>query len=298
MEFIRSDSGRENRDLFYFPKILVYVEGYSDIPFYEEVLQNYNYHLKARGGREECKKLVTALVEKDLPYVVVLDGDYKILERTRSQHRRVVWLHRYSFENYLFEEKPIKQFCRDHAHLEDSLEELLASSEFTDFIQNIEIKFKDLIILDIAHQRAETGYDTLPDRPDRFFKSQTGIDFLESQIQQWQTETANCIDNQNVDNARALVEQFSKKHRFIDLFPGHFAFGIMRRLIINTINRRHRRTPNISNDTIKIYLSREVWSLVKTRDHNSLKRRLRRAVREAEQMRKSGSNQAQSNTRS
>ena len=41
MEFIRSDSGIENRDLFYRPKILVYVEGYSDIPFYQEILQNY-----------------------------------------------------------------------------------------------------------------------------------------------------------------------------------------------------------------------------------------------------------------
>lgn len=292
MEFTRSDSGIENRDLFYLPKILVYVEGYSDIPFYEEVLQNYNCHLKARGGREECKKLVTALVEKDLPYVVILDGDYKILERTRSQHRRVVWLHKYSFENYLFEEKPIKQFCRDHAHLDDSLEEPLASSEFTDFIQNIEIKFKDLIILDVAHQRAETGYDALPDRPDRFFKSQTGIDFLNSQIQQWQREAANHIDSENIDNTRISVDNFLRNHRFVDLLPGHFAFGIIRRLIINTINRRLRRNPNISNDTIRISLSREVWRLAKTRDHNSLKRRLHKAVREVEKIRQANSNQA------
>ena len=296
MEFIRSDSGIENRDLFYLPKILVYVEGYSDIPFYEAVLQNYDYHLKAQGGREECKKLVTGLVEKDLPYVVVLDGDYKILERTRSQHRRVVWLHRYSFENYLFEEKPIKQFCRDHAHLEDSLEELLASSEFTDFIENIEMKFKDLITLDVAHQQTGTGYDVLPDKSDQFFKPQTRVDFLDNQIQRSYTEAANRIDDQNVDNARTLVEQFLKKQRFIDLLPGHFAFSIIKRLIIDTISRRLRKTPKISNDTIKIYLSREVWSLVNTRDHNSLKRRLRRAVREAEQMCESNSNQAQSST--
>lgn len=296
MEFIRSDSGIENRDLFYLPKILVYVAGYSDIPFYEKVLQNYDYHLKAQGGREECKKLVKALVEKDLPYVIVLDGDYEILERTRSQHRRVVWLHKYSFENYLFEEKPIKQFCRDHAHLEDSLEEPLTSSEFKDFIENIEIKFKDLIILDVAHQRAETGYDALPDRPDRFFKSQTGINFLESQIQQWRTEVTNHIDSQSADDARILVEQFLKRHRFVDLLPGHFAFGIIKRLIIDTIKRRLRRTPKISNDTIRIYLSREVWSLVKTRDHDSLKRRLRKAVREAEQICQANSGKAQSNT--
>ena len=67
MEFIRSGSGIENRDLFYRPKILVYVEGYSEIPFYEEVLQNYNCHLKARDGDKECEKLVGALVNKDLP---------------------------------------------------------------------------------------------------------------------------------------------------------------------------------------------------------------------------------------
>lgn len=293
MEFIRSNSGIENRDLFYFPKILVYVEGHEDIPFYEEVLQNYDYHLKARGGREECKKLVTTLVEKDLPYVVVLDGDYEILTRTRSKHRRVVWLHRYAFENYLFEEEPIKQFCRDRTHSEDSLEEALASSEFTDFIENIEMKFKDLIILDVAHQRARTGYDVLPDKSDRFFKPRTRVDFLDSQIQQSRIEAANRIDSQSIDNTRILVEKFLRDHRFIDLLPGHFTFSIMKRLIINTINRRIRRSPKISDDDIRLYLSRTVWRLVKTRDHDSLKRRLRNAVREAEKIR-----QAQSSTSS
>ena len=146
--------------------------------------------------------------------------------------------------------------------------------------------------MDVAHQRAETGYDALPDRPDRFFKSQTGIDFLNSQIQQWQREAANHIDSQNIDNTRILVDNFLRDHRFVDLLPGHFAFGIIRRLIIDTISRRLRRNPNISNDTIRISLSRKVWSLVNTRDHNSLKRRLRRAVREAKQMSESNSNQA------
>ena len=109
MEFSRSESGIENRDLFYLPKILVYVEGQTDFPFYEEVLRNYNYYLKAQGGKEEGKKLANALIRKDLPYVVVLDGDYGILDSTRSKHRRVVILHRYSFENYLFEKEPIEK---------------------------------------------------------------------------------------------------------------------------------------------------------------------------------------------
>ncbi|MYB94886.1 DUF4435 domain-containing protein [Candidatus Poribacteria bacterium] len=286
MEFNRSDSGRENRDLFYLPKILVYVEGYSDIPFYEKVLQNCDYHLKAQGGREECKKLVATLVEKDLPYVIVLDGDYEILERTRSQHRRVIWLHRYSFENYLFEEQPIEQFCR-HRHPRANLERL--SSRFRKVVQNIEVQFKELIVLDVAHRSSHTGYKVLPDRPQRFL-GRGPVDFKDSEIQEWCERAAQGVDEQNAEDARILVDEFLKRHRLIDLLPGHFAFTIIRRLIIKTVNRK------IANDDIIIPLSTSVWDLVKTSDHNSLKMRLRRAVREAEQMRESNSNQAQSNT--
>ena len=274
MEFIRSDSGIENRHLFYRPKILVYVEGYSDIPFYEEVLQNYNYHLKARGGDEECKKLGTALIEKDLPYVVILDGHYDILEHTRTQHRRIVLLHRHSYENYLFEEQPIMQFCRDRAHSEDSLEEPLASGEFTDFVENIKIKFKDLLILDVAHQRSKTEQKTFFRTPDRFFKA----DFQDNEIQKQHATAAKNIGTESFDEAKNLVEKFLKERRCIDLLPGHFAFGIIRRLISNMVGK------SIPNDEIRTYLSRVIWRLVKTRDHNSLRRRLRNAVREVQRM--------------
>ena len=47
---------------------------------------------------------------------------------------------------------------------------------------------------------------------------------------------------------------------------------------MNTVNE------SVSNDEIRLYLSRVVWGLVKTRDHDSLKRRLRRAVLEAQKI--------------
>ena len=70
----------------------------------------------------------------------------------------------------------------------------------------------------------------------------------------------------------------------------HFAFSIMRRLISNTVGK------SVSNDETRLYLSKVVWQLVKTRDHKSLKRRLRQAVREAEKIRQVNNSQAQSNT--
>lgn len=280
MSFSRTPSGLAAEYLFY-DEILVYVEGYTDTPFYSAVLQNYNCRIKTKNGREECEKAATALVDNDHPYVVILDGDYEILERTQSKHRRVILLHRYSFENYLFEEEPIEQFCRDRTPLENRLKKL--ASRFQEVVKNTELKFKELIVLDVAHQRSYTGYDVLPNKPDRFLKPGKSVNFRDDEIQQRCEEAAaQCIDKQSIDNAKALVEKFLRKRRFIDLLPGHFAFGLMRRLIIHTIDR------SISDDDVSVPLSRAVWGLVKTRDHDSLKGRLRSAVREAERMPRPG----------
>ncbi len=274
MAFSRTTSGLAAEYLFH-PEILVYVEGHTDIPFYDAVLQNYNCRIKAKNGKPECEKLATLLEQNEFPYVVVLDGDYEILERTRSQHRRVVLLHRHSYENYLFEMEPIKQFCSDRLHSEDSLEISLTSDEFMAFTADIEVRFKDLLILDVAHQRSKTGQKTFFRTPDRFFKE----DFRDNEIQKQQEAAAENIYAQSIDEAENLVEKYLTEHRLIDLLPGHFAFGIMRRLISNTVDT------SISNDEIRLYISRVVWQLSKTRDHNSLKRRLLNAVREAEKIR-------------
>ena len=287
MSFSRTPSGLSAEYLFY-PEILVYVEGHTDIPFYNAILQNYNCRVKSKNGKPECEKLARFLGQNNYPYVVILDGHYDILVRARSQHRRVILLHRHSYENYLFEEEPIKQFCRDRVPSEDSLEEPLASDEFKDFAENIEVKFKDLLILDVAHQLSKTGQKTFFQTPDRFFK----VHFQDNEIRKQYAAAVNGIHTRRIDEAKNLVEKYLREHRFIDLLPGHFAFGIMRRLISNTVGK------SVPNDEIRLYLSRVVWLLVKTRDHNSLKRRLRKAVREAEQIRQANNSQAQSNTRS
>jgi len=137
--------------------------------------------------------------------------------------------------------------------------------------------------LDVAHQHSNTGYNVLPNKPDQFLKRGKSVKFREDKIQQRCVEATQCIDSQSLDNAKTLVERFIMRgRRFIDLLPGHFAFGIMRRLIIHTVGR------GISIEDVRVPLSKEVWRLANTPDHESLKRRLRRAVREAQKMPRTG----------
>ena len=284
ISFSRTDPGLAAEHLFY-SEILVYVEGHTDIPFYNEVLQNYNCRIISKKGKSECEKFATLLEQDNYPYVVVLDGDYEILVSTQNEHSRVILLDRYSFENYLFEEEPIVQFCR-HRRPRANLERLV--NRFREVVENIEVQFKELIVLDVAHQHSHTGYKALPDKPNQFF-GRGPTDFRDSEIWEWCRKATQGIDEQSIEKVRILVNEFLKRHRLIDLLPGHFAFTIMRRLIIKTVNR------SIADDDITIPLSTSVWDLVETRDHNSLKRRLRRAVREAEQIRQANNSQTQSN---
>ena len=291
MSLSRTRSGLSAEYLFYKDQVLVYVEGHTDIPFYKIVLKNYNCRIRTYSEETDYYKLLEVLVTDDPHYVVILDGHYEILTRRRSKHRRLVLLHRHSCENYLFEEEPIEQFRYSRAPLRDTLEKL--PSSFNEILEDTELKFKELLILDVAHQLTKTGCKVLPKGAEQFFVESTA-DFEDSRIQERCSKATLCIDEQSIEEARTLVREFLKNHRFIDLLPGHFAFSIIRRWITHTINVRQR----ILEEDIRVYLSTEVWRLVKTRDHNSLKRRLRKAVREAEQIRQASNSQAQSNTRS
>ena len=284
ISFFRTPPGLAAEHLFY-SEILVYVEGHTDIPFYSEVLQNYRCRIKSKKGKPECETFATLLEQGNYPYVVVLDGDYEILEYSHSPHRRIVSLHRHSFENYLLEEDPIEKFRHYRAPLEDSLDRL--PSSFREIAEDTEQKFKELLILDVAHQRAKTGIKVLPKSPDQFFAGPRTADFQDSRIQKQCSKATQGIDKQSIESVRVLVQEFLKTHRFIDLLPGHFAFGIIRRWINHTVNVRER----ILEADIRVFLSTEVWRLVKTRDHNSLKRRLRSAVREAEKIRQTSKSQ-------
>jgi hypothetical protein len=282
MPFQRTDFGLINKYLFY-KEPLVWVEGPTDIPFYERITRSYSCQLEPAGGKEECKKLAKALLQKDHPYVVVLDGHYDILERKRSSHRRLVTLQRHSSENYLFEKETVEQVCRSCAKI-GSGDELIGDT-FEALISVIQSDLIDLVILDIAHCRASTGRDVLPPKIEPLLESQKVLAFSHKRIKRCCTECQDAIAQEQVDEARALVVKFLEQRRLVDLLPGHLVFGILRYLIINTVRHKTKRKPHIDDDGIRVLLSAEVWSLTKNHDHESLKRRLRQAIREAQKQR-------------
>lgn len=277
MSFNRTVAGLVAKHLFY-REPLVWVEGPSDIPFYEEVLSNFQCRVEAAGGREECSKLTESLIKHDFPYVVILDGDYGILERKRSPHRRVILLQRYSTENYLFEKEPAERVCRNCARLPCG-EDLIGDS-FEEVITYLESELRELIILDIANYRASTGRQVLPHRADALLGHRERIIFDSARLAHLVATAASNLHTSEIEEARRLIDVFLSERRLIDIVRGHFLFGVLRRLIWGAVRRRSGRKPTIDDNTLKILLTVAVWRGKLETDHKNLRRRLLRAVRE------------------
>jgi hypothetical protein len=190
-------------------------------------------------------------------------------------------------ENYLFERTPVMQVCRGYVCA--GVGEAPEGDDFQVLLDSLESELKDLVVLDVAHYRARTGHQVLPDRAESLMESRRLLTWARDRIERLHMQHADAIDQASLDEAAALVERFLDRARFVDLLRGHFVLGILRDLIANMVRRQMNRRPNIDNQGLIILLSNEVWIADPSPDHGSLKRRLRRALTEADARRRSRS---------
>ena len=278
MPLEHTDSGRIAKFLFY-RKVLVWVEGRTDVPFFERILSDCDCLLRPAGGKEECEKLVDALREKGYPYVVILDGDYEVLFKPKTVHDRVILLTRYSTENYLFEKGPVRQICCGLAQV-STAEDVLGSA-FEKALETLESGLLELVVLDIAHRLGDTGHRALPDKVQRLLESRGEIAFDPERLKAYRREHGKEIDPELVDQAKSLLDTFLEQHRFVDILRGHFVFSVLRELIVGTVEAARGRRPVVDNDALLVLLSMEVWSIVPTKEHEELREEVRQAVTDA-----------------
>lgn len=283
-QFIRTKSGLVAKFLF-FREPLVWVEGPTDIPIYDQILRSRNCRIESAGGKSECIKLADALIQLDLPYIVVIDGDYEILQRKRSKHRRIILLNRHSIENYLFEEKPINNICCKYSSIVNQ-ENLIAGS-FSALIQTIDTELLDLMVIDVAHNRAGTEFKPFPDTHLTIIDSREDLSFDSDRIAELCQRFEMEVDREAIAEAEWLINEFVKDRRFVDLIKGHFIFGILRDLFYNMVREETGKAPNIDNKGLRVLMAIAVWEYMPNSDHISLKRRLFRAISEVIKMRTS-----------
>jgi hypothetical protein len=278
--FNRTVAGLINKFLFY-PSPIIWVEGKDDFPFYQPILHQLGCRIEAAGGKDECKKLAESIIEHNYPFVVILDGDYEILENRANPHKRILVLNKYSIENYLFEKVLVQSVCCKYGGGGEKKEEM--GVLFDEVEREIQQHLINLVILDIANYKQDAGLKAFSDRADSIFDKIT-IRCLPERISTICGTLSGNLSADAVNEARGLVENFLQTGKFSDLLKGHVIFGILRHLIHRGVQIIRNNPPYIDNDSLLIMLSLELWNIKPSEHHLSLETNIRIAAEEAFQI--------------
>lgn len=247
--------------------------------FFSQLLRDQRCHIHDAGGREECLKLAAELRANDHAYVVVVDGDYDILTRRRSSHRRLVSLDRYSIENYLFECEVLERVAQTYSRT-DPGEQLIGSS-FDELLGAIKLELRQFVILDVAHQSIHSGVKLKLNSAEQLMKGKSGIVLDKEAISKMCAEAEGQITREALKRADDLVTAFVEQRRLVDLLRGHVMFGFLWRLLVVIVKKRTGRQPRVDKNPLLTLLASETWrSMRHSPDHKNLKRRILNAVQD------------------
>lgn len=293
MNFKRTLSGLKVKYLFY-QEVLVWVEGPTDIVPIKKLINGLPCRVESANGIEECQKLAEELIERDLPYVVVCDGHYQILVQSRSPHRRLIFLQRHSIENYFFESDIIEQICVSYVETKGGentkleANEVLSASAYSEAIELVEQHLQPLIIYEVADYIVGNNIKVLPDHCNHLLEND-GLMAKNKVVNSILKKCEPCFEQRDVQQAVDLIQKFlNKEKRLVDILKGHVVLGIIRRIINKAIYRKTKGKPHpVDNHTLILLLTNIAWdtNAIMGKDHENLKRRIRRAIREAIRLR-------------
>ena len=276
--FVRTLSGQLAKPRFR-SEAVVYVEGPDDLRCFSWLEKQYGCKIEIAGDRPRCEKIAKRVVKEDVLCVVVIDGDYDILTRRRSEHRRVVRLMRYSCENYFFEYEAVEKVATTIRLSEDDDNSLAI---FEDATKHLEEVLADLVIYDFAAVHSNCGVQVLPS-PGRLLKKQRMCRVSRDEVRRITSEVQGQIDEAVVEASRERLEDWTKQNRFVDILRGHIVFLALRKLITEIVYQRGHRM-SIDNETLMGMLIESTWSMLPSPDHQKLRDRLRRAIRDVQKI--------------
>ena len=256
----------------------VWVEGPTDLYFYQPIAENLPCRFQPFYGRQNAKVLIYSLKEKNYPYLVILDGDYDILKRTKTPHRRVIILPRYSFENFLWEPEVINRVCLRHAQCGD--EKDLVKTPMRMAIKSLMKQFLPALILDVAARRMNPAPAVLPARIDPLLKNKTSAELDLSRLNSLVKKAKKEINTSSATESKSDVEAFLKHRCISHILNGHLLFGLLRRIFVQAADKERRSKSGTADGALYQLFSDAVWHYCREGDHKRLKRNFRTKLRE------------------
>ena len=254
----------------------VWVEGPTDILFYPPALRGLKFRLEPFHGCNNAVALVEGITQGDLPYLVILDGDYGILKPKRSVHRRVIILSRHSFENYLWHKDSLNYTCAKHAQSGEQSDVL--GGEMARLERHLKEVFRSAIELDVASMACNPAPKLLPENIEQLLANQNGPDVDPVKVANFIGSAADVIPASDVRDARRLVREFLETRPFHELLKGHLLLGVLQKMFCKKASELKGASAPLRQDALVQIVSEVIWITAKDPDYKKLRAKLRKQL--------------------
>lgn len=228
--------------------------------------------------------MARATVRRDLPYVIIIDGDYGILDDIGIDDQRIVMLARYSIENYCAEPELVETVCRLYSG--GAVGGASLEARFSHLIQEVEKGLRELVVCDVAVQRdVEGAKRVLPRSIVEILERKYPPKLNMGRIAALREELEESVADERRREAEDLIARFLSKGRFLDVLRGHLVFDLIRWFILGEFRRAGLRA-TFDDRILRALLAAELWSLQTTEDHAGLRCRVEEGLRDAERARR------------
>lgn len=264
MSFRRSDDGVSNYKHFLDVDFIAYVEGKSDITYWETLFLTFrpdlNVRYEKKDGVENLTEIVDSITAGRISNVIVCrDADYVPLIGEWPNNNRILRTHGYSFENDFITPNAAAAVARLIAS--DRIDERFFQRAFRRYLAKLSKIGEWLLRLDVSFSAIGEGLIVRTNPRDLMIgDDRRGYGFSEN-------DARNRLARRGGENAAAAIDFDPHGDIYPRYFCGHSMLFVLFSWCRMVVQRKIGRPQNASNNVIKHHLFSHYERLVAESTH-------------------------------
>lgn len=271
MSFRRSDAGVSNYKHFFEIDYVAYVEGKSDVAYWENLFLKFRPDLKFRYEKKDgvgsLRDIIDAVMAGDISNVLVCrDADYVPLIEGWTTNNRVLRTHGYSFENDFMTPESAAAVARLIAP--EQIDEAFLRRAFRRYLARLSKLGEWLLRLDVGFSAAGEGLLVRSNPRDLMIGDERrAYDFSED-------DARTRLAHRNEKGAAVVIDFEQHGNIFPRYFCGHSMLFVLFNWCRAVVHRKAGRPQSASNNVIKHHLFSHYERLVAGSTRNFMETQL------------------------
>lgn len=241
-DFSFSSEAQNIKALFYNKKVMVYVEGDDDIPFWNYYFPSDICQIECVGGCENLTEKIDNIERGLLKCIVACDADYSFYHDDVQEHKLVVRTESHSIECVLYCPYKLNDLLQKHSRrIVDFTPSIISK------YQQFETDIEELVLYDITNDVYKKGTQILGNSCQRFLYNEKSACVDLDKIRNFLSEKREYFAPEELQTIKNKMNQDSRCMR--EIAKGHFQTSFVINLIKEeayAVNRNKKT--NLSED--------------------------------------------------